>query len=339
MGSINAIDNYDRLARDFLDQRTRRLLGGESLRGEHVQVAAIDGRFRVLDARTDGSRDDGVRWRRATLMMTERHAIAYQARGGFRRDYGIAVPYRSLSVVSYCLIAARRGKMATIGMRFEPVNGCDPMLEFATDVDDAFAYDATIKAVLTACSIGGVRTSDESDRTTMDALGLRPVPDGNYADIGMATASAFEGTTPSGASRDGSPTVDAHRHRPRAYATAARGVTQTRQRQPQQTRQDAHGERGAGMANASRGIGTRGMTTRADDMPADAMGGSPRRAVGSPNEVQATVTVHTEPLRGDVSVASHHDGIVAASNENSGGNRLRRSHMASSDVNQNGTYR
>lgn len=233
MGSINAIDNYDRLSKDFLAPGTRRLLGGESVQGEHVQVSAIDGRFRVLDARQDGTRDDSVRWVRATLMMTERHAIAYQARGGFRRDYGIAVPYRSLAVVSYRLLAARHGKMAMIGMRFEPRNGGDPMLEFATDVDDAFAYDAVIKTVLTACAIGGVRTSDESDRATMDALGLHPVPGGNYVDPSIAVGTQFgfghasHGMQPSeDTTTDETPRHSMYHHK--SYTTPPNGVANDR---------------------------------------------------------------------------------------------------------------
>ena len=254
MGSINAIDNYDRLSKDFLAPGTRRLLGSESVQGERVQVAAIDGRFRVLDARQDGTRDDGVRWVRATLMMTERHAIAYQARGGFRRDYGIAVPYRSLAVVSYRLLAARHGKMAMIGMRFEPRNGGDPMLEFATDVDDAFAYDAVIKTVLTACAIGGVRTSDESDRTTMDALGLRPVPGGNYVDPSIAVRTQFgfghasHGMQPSeDTTTDETPRRMYHH---KSYMTQPNGVANDqRYEQERSPRRNARygGMRGAGM--------------------------------------------------------------------------------------------
>lgn len=297
MGSINAIDNYDRLSKDFLAPGTRRLLGGESVQGEHVQVAAIDGRFRVLDARQDGTRDDGVRWVRATLMMTERHAIAYQARGGFRRDYGIAVPYRSLAVVSYRLLAARHGKMATIGMCFEPRNGGDPMLEFATDVDDAFAYDAVIKTVLTACAIGGVRTSDESDRATIDALGLRPVPGGNYVDPSIAVGTQFgfghasHGMQPSdGIAMDDTPRRMYH---PKSYTTPPKGMANDRrykqERSPQRNARYG-GMRGAGMPRG-------------------------------------------ETLRDNMSDIPSYARIDAHNARNGGGNRLTRSHNAVSDSN------
>ena len=199
MGSINAMDNYDRLSRGFLAAGARRRIGDEPVSGEHVQVAAIDGRLRVLDARPDGTFGDGARWMRATLMMTERHAIAYQAQGGFRRDYGIAVPYASIGMVSYRLLATRRGKRATIGIRFEPRGAETPMLEFATDIDDAFAYDATVKAIMTACSVGGVPCRDESDARTMDELGLHPVPGGSYVD---GDAQATRGTARGATRRD-----------------------------------------------------------------------------------------------------------------------------------------
>lgn len=290
MGSINAIDNYDRLSKDFLAPGTRRLLGGESVQGEHVQVSAIDGRFRVLDARQDGIRDDSVRWVRATLMMTERHAIAYQARGGFRRDYGIAVPYRSLAVVSYRLLAARHGKMAMIGMRFEPRNGGDPMLEFATDVDDAFAYDAVIKTVLTACAIGGVRTSDESDRTTMDALGLRPVPGGNYVDPSIAVRTQFgfghasHGMQPSeDTTTDETPRRMYHH---KSYMTPPNGVANDRRYE--QERSPQRNARYGGMHSA--------------EMP------------------------HGETLRDNMSDIPSYARMDAHNARNNGGNRLTRSH-------------
>lgn len=360
MGSINAIDNYDRLTKDFLAPGTRRLLGSESLQGEHVQVAAIDGRFRVLDARPDGTRDDGVRWARATLMMTERHAIAYQARGGFRRDYGIAVPYRSLAVVSYRLLDARHGKMATIGMRFEPRNGRDPMLEFATDVDDAFAYDATIKAVLTACAIGGVCTDDESDRATMDALGLRPVPGGSYVDPSIATVSAFDDTIPSGAFRDGSAMVDTsgHVYYPRAYAMPSQDEMARQQPQhPQQARQQpqttpqtqkprtnrvmpqAQSGHGVSMKNPSRGIGTGGRTARPDVGSVNARDSSRQAGGVRGNWASTAGTARGETLRGDMSSSVRHDGMDAGTSKNGGGNRLRRSHSASGSGSEGRTQR
>lgn len=339
MGSINAIDNYGRLSKDFLAPETRRLLGGESVQGEHVQVAAIDGRFRVLDARQDGTRDDGVRWVRATLMMTERHAIAYQARGGFRRDYGFAVPYRSLVVVSYRLLAARHGKVATIGMRFEPRNGGDPMLEFATDVDDAFAYDATIKAVLTACAIGGVRAVDESDRVTMDALGLRPVPGGSYVDPSIATVSAFDDTIPSGAFRDGSAMVDTsgHVYYPRAYAMPS----QDEMAMPsQQRQQQAQGRHGVSAKSPSRGIVAGGRTARADDSRSvNARGGSRQDGSVRGNWASTAGTARGETLRGDMSGSVRHDGMDAGTSKNGGGNRLRRSHSASGSGSEGRTQR
>ena len=288
MGSINAIDNYDRLSKDFLAPGTRRLLGGESVQGEHVQVSAIDGRFRVLDARQDGTRDDSVRWVRATLMMTERHAIAYQARGGFRRDYGIAVPYRSLAVVSYRLLAARHGKMAMIGMRFEPRNGGDPMLEFATDVDDAFAYDAVIKTVLTACAIGGVRTSDESDRATMDALGLRPVPGGNYVDPSIAAGIPFGHASHGMQPSDSIATDDTPRrmYRSKSYTTLPNGVANDRRYE--QERSPQRNARYGGMHSA--------------EMP------------------------HGETLRDNMSDIPSYARMDAHNARNNGGNRLTRSH-------------
>lgn len=346
MGSINAIDNYDRLTKDFLAPGTRRLLGGESVQGEHVQVAAIDGRFRVLDARQDGTRDDGVRWAKATLMMTERHAIAYQARGGFRSDYGIAVPYRSIAVVSYRLLAARHGKMATIGMRFEPRNGRDPMLEFATDVDDAFAYDATIKAVLTACAIGGVRADDESDRATMDALGLRPVPGGSYVDPSIATASAFDGTMPNGVHRDGSAMANAsgRAYRQRTYAMPSQDETARRPRQARQhaqtnpqmpksranrVGQQTQGMRGVSVKSPSRGTAA-GRTARPDDsISINARGGARRTGDMRGNGAGTAGTARVETLRGDMSGSVRHDGMDVGMNGNGGGNRLRRSHVAS----------
>lgn len=355
MGSINAIDNYDRLTKDFLAPGTRRLLGSESLQGEHVQVAAIDGRFRVLDARQDGTRDDGVRWAKATLMMTEHHAIAYQARGGFRSDYGIAVPYRSIAVVSYRLLAARHGKMATIGMRFEPRNGRDPMLEFATDVDDAFAYDATIKAVLTACAIGGVRADDESDRATMDALGLRPVPGGSYVDPSIATASAFDGTMPSGVHRDGSAmgNTSGRAYRQRTYAMPSQDETARRPRQARQQAQttqtqkqrtnrimpQAQGRHGVSVKNPSRESGTNSRTARADGRSVNARGGS--RQAGSVRGSWASTagTVRGETLIGDMSGSVRHDGMDAGTSKNGGGNRLRRSHSASGSGSEGRTQR
>lgn len=290
MGSINAIDNYDRLSKDFLAPGTRRLLGGESVQGEHVQVSAIDGRFRVLDARQDGTRDDSVRWVRATLMMTERHAIAYQARGGFRRDYGIAVPYRSLAVVSYRLLAARHGKMAMIGMRFEPRNGGDPMLEFATDVDDAFAYDAVIKTVLTACAIGGIRTSDESDRATMDALGLRPVPGGNYVDPSIAAGIPFGHASHGMQPSDSIATDDTPRrmYRSKSYTTLPNGVANDRRYE--QERSPQRNARYGGMHSA--------------EMP------------------------HGETLRDNMSDIPSYARMDAHNARNNGGNRLTRSHNA-----------
>lgn len=361
MGSINAIDNYDRLTKDFLAPGTRRLLGGESVQGEHVRVAAIDGRFRVLDARPDGTRDDGVRWARATLMMTERHAIAYQARGGFRRDYGIAVPYRSIAMVSYRLLDARHGKMATIGMRFEPRNGRDPMLEFATDVDDAFAYDATIKAVLTACAIGGVRTDDESDRATMDALGLRPVPGGSYVDPSIATVSAFDDTIPSGAFRDGSAMVDTSGrvYYPMAYAMPSQDEMARQQQQPQQTRQQAQmtpqtqkpranrvipqaqGGHGVSVKNTSRGIGTGtgGRAIRSDGGNVNARGGSRQAGSVRGSWTSTAGTARGETLRGDMSGSVRHDGMDAGTSKNGGGNRLRRSHSASGSGTEGRTQR
>lgn len=345
MGSINAIDNYDRLTKDFLAPGTRRLLGSESVRGEHVQVAAIDGRFRVLDARPDGTRDDGVRWARATLMMTERHAIVYQACGGFRRDYGIAVPYRSITVVSYRLLDARHGKMATIGMRFEPRNGRDPMLEFATDVDDAFAYDATIKTVLTACAIGGVRANDESDRATMDALGLRPVPGGSYVDPSIVTASAMVDTS-------------GRAYHQRAYAMPSQDEmampSQQRQQQARQQAQttpqtqkprtncvmpQAQSGHGVSAASLSRGIGASGRTARPDVGSANARGGSRQAGSVRGNLASTPGTAGGETLRGDMSGAVRHDGMDAGTSGNGSGNRLRRSHSVSGSGSDGRTQR
>jgi hypothetical protein len=180
MGTINAMDNYTRFEREYLRPDAKHDMGGVSLRGEHVQVAAIDGKMRVIDHEQPGVRNEG-KWRRATLMMTERHAVAYQARGGFGSDYGIAIPYSGLDAVCYKLIGGKRGK-ASIGFRFEPLTDDVPLLEFVTDVDDAFAYDATIKAIVTACSVGDVEYDDESDMETMKLYGLTPIAESAYHD-------------------------------------------------------------------------------------------------------------------------------------------------------------
>lgn len=172
MGVLNALSNYDRLSRLFLDAGSRRTIGGERVAGETVVIASVDGKVKVIDA---GDSSDDCRYKVASLFMTERHAIFYQARGGFHGDYGIAVPYARLSEVRYKVV--RDGKSgATFGIRFVPMVGeWDPTVSFVAGITDVFAYDGIVMTLSTACALFGLRLLDDSDVDELVEMGLSPL--------------------------------------------------------------------------------------------------------------------------------------------------------------------
>lgn len=186
MGTINAMDNYDRLSKEYLNPKSKRTLGNERLAGEQVQLAAIDGQMRL----SDGLNVSG-RWQRATLMLTERHVIVFQGGSTFHSDYGIAIPYSVLADISYKLLDKTHRRHAILGIRFEPKTLNDPLLEFATEIDDIFSYDATIKTLMTASNIGGVHITDNTHPATMNALGLHPLETEAYTENNARQQSAY----------------------------------------------------------------------------------------------------------------------------------------------------
>lgn len=177
VGTRNALDNYKRVSRQFLKEGTKRTIGGESVAGEQVIIATIDGYLTVTDVDDDGHSisDSHMRRRRASLLMTERHAIAYQARTGMHSDYGIAVPYDRVRTVEYEVMRDGNGK-ATFEIRFVPKVGSQvPLVTFDVGITDVFAYDGILKTISSACAISGTRLSDMSDAREMAAMGLRPL--------------------------------------------------------------------------------------------------------------------------------------------------------------------
>ena len=140
--------------------------------GESVIIASVDGKVKVIDA---GDSADDCRYKVASLFMTERHAIFYQARGGFYGDYGIPVPYARLSEVRYKVV--RDGKSgATFGIRFVPIVGeGDPTVSFVAGITDVFAYDGIVMTLSTACALSGLRLVDDSDVDELAEMGLSPL--------------------------------------------------------------------------------------------------------------------------------------------------------------------
>lgn len=172
MGTLNALSNYDRLSKLFLDVKSKRTIGDERVAGETVIIASIDGKVKVIDA---GSMADDSKYKVASLFMTERHAIAYQARGGFHGDYGIAVPYARLSEVRYKVMRDSK-KKATFGIKFVPKAGdVTPTVSFITDIADVFAYDGILMTLSSACALAGLRPIDDNDANELADMGLSPL--------------------------------------------------------------------------------------------------------------------------------------------------------------------
>lgn len=178
MGTLNALKNYERLESLFLDQASKRRIGDEPVAGEQVIISAIDGTMRVADVDQKGRTLAGskVKGKKASLFMTERHVITYQARGGFMSDYGMAIPYTRLSTIRY--VVSRKGKdKASCDIVFVPQAGMKdvPQMTFTTDVADVFAYDGILKTLTSASTLSGIPLRDESDYSELSGLGLAPL--------------------------------------------------------------------------------------------------------------------------------------------------------------------
>lgn len=176
MSGISALHNNERFSELLMSNSTRRV-GTESLAGERVVIAAIDGEAAIVDGRVtaSGALPKGIRRRRMTLFPTDRHVVVYQAKGGIARDIGLAVPVRHISQIAYEVVPDDRGR-AVCEIRFVTKDGSgSPTIVFFVDVVDVFSYDATIGVIQAIGKLSGARLIDGSDANEMSALGLKPL--------------------------------------------------------------------------------------------------------------------------------------------------------------------
>lgn len=172
MGTLNALSNYDKLSKLFLDKQAKHTIGSENISGETVIIAAIDGKMKIIDY--GGSFDD-IKYKRASLFMTERHAVVYQSGKDFHSDYGIAIPYSRLLEIKYKVMRDSK-KKANFYIQFIPKSGSNlPIVYFTTDIVDVFAYDGILMTLSSACALGGIRLTDESHINELADLGLLPL--------------------------------------------------------------------------------------------------------------------------------------------------------------------
>lgn len=167
-----SLKSYRTFEKEFLNDASDKLIGGESLAGESVLVTALDGVGCLFDGYLplNDSALGEIGRKKVLLIPTERHIAAYRSRGGFSSDLAVAIRYAQLSRIEFCVIIGKRGR--AVGL-LEFVGAHEDMsLCFATNIIDVFTYDAIRKLLVEIRRKTGIRLVDRTSADVKEALGL-----------------------------------------------------------------------------------------------------------------------------------------------------------------------
>lgn len=178
MAGSSTIRNYKRLQDEFLGESSTRTIGGISIAGDKLLVAAIDGQCRILDiAQSDELEIKRIKKIPMTLFLTDRHVVVYQANTGIRRDYALALPYSALKGIAYKVLSVSKkddSALCNVSFTTKKENSA-PSILFSIPVDDIFTYDAIMATLSAASGASGLRIEDNTEKATAVSLGLTKI--------------------------------------------------------------------------------------------------------------------------------------------------------------------